>query len=125
MATLFSCTFRAFTPQLIRHGWAWGAWTVQDPIAVESLTDLTELPRLLRSYSRAVAPMIRLTVGDRFNVTAFGTRSGRAYGRDQWIWDPELLIFRAHGQPFVPGMKEARQIQIQRATPLLPVDTAV
>lgn len=100
----FSITFRAFVPVTIRYGWAWEPWTGQDPVGTERLADLSELPRLLRTYGRALSVHIRPEVGNCFNVTAYGAKSNRVYGRDQWLWDTEFRVFRAHGWPWVPDV---------------------
>lgn len=103
--TSFSVAFRLFVPASFRNGWHWSPWKVQDPVAVESLESMDELPRLLRSYARAAAPMVSMPAGDRFQVTAYGATSGHAFGRDVWIWDPEIRLFRASGDPLVPGVQ--------------------
>ncbi|MCI3271056.1 hypothetical protein [Streptomyces cylindrosporus] len=64
---------------------------------------MNELPRVLRSYSFTVATMLRpADVGERFNVTVFGSSSGRVYGRDQWAWDAIAGRYQPHGTPWVP-----------------------
>ncbi|MFE4719137.1 hypothetical protein ACFRLW_22355 [Streptomyces sp. NPDC056728] len=92
------------------------------PPAVEALQDLAELPRVLRSYGKAVSQIIRPRNGDRFNVTAFEATTGQAQGRDQWVWDTEFRVFRPDGTPWVPGLMRDRLLTVQR-TPaqLVPV----
>lgn len=75
---------------------------------------MTEVPRILRTYGRAVALILRRPDGDRFNVTAFGTKSGSAYGRDEWIWDPQCKAFRPHGDPLVPRLHRYRLMALQK-----------
>lgn len=111
-----------FVPVTITHGWAWGRAEEQFPATEEGLEDLAELPRVLRSYGRAVSRVIKTQVADRFNVTAFGARTGKAYGRDQWQWDPEIRLFRAHGEPWVPLLGRTQLLAIQsRPASLQPV----
>ncbi|WP_159391148.1 hypothetical protein [Streptomyces viridochromogenes] len=96
-------TLRAFIPCVTSYGWTWGEWRGETPLAVEVLAELAELPRVLRSYSTTVATMLRMAdSGDRFNITAYGTRSGRVYGRDQWLFDAVYGTYRPHGDPWVP-----------------------
>jgi hypothetical protein len=104
-----------FVPMPIAHGWAWGAASEElFPPAEETLQDLAELPRALRSYGKAVAQIIRPRNGDRFNVTAFNTTTGQAEGRDQWVWDTEFRAFRPEGTPLVPGLLRSRLLTVQR-----------
>lgn len=119
---LFSISLRVFTPLAIPNGWAWTPWAGPDPAAVESLEDLTELPRLLRSYGGATAQVLRFKDADHFQVTAFGARSGSVYGRDEWLWDAHCHAYRPHGEPWVPRMTRARLLTVQAApTGLLPI----
>jgi hypothetical protein len=104
-----------FVPVPIAHGWAWGAASEEMfPPAEEALQDLAELPRVLRSYGKAVAQVIRPRNGDRFNVTAFHTTSGQPEGRDQWVWDADFRVFRPHGTPWVPRLMRDRLLTVQR-----------
>jgi hypothetical protein len=112
-----------FVPVPITHGWAWGAASEEMfPPAEEVLQDLAELPRVLRSYGKAVAQIIRPRNGDRFNVTAFDSTTGQAQGRDCWVWDSEFRVFRPDGTPWVPCLTRDRLLTVQR-TPvqLVPV----
>lgn len=112
-----------FVPVPIAHGWAWGAASEEMfPPSVEALQDLAELPRVLRSYGKAVAQIIRPRHGDRFNVTAFEATTGQAEGRDQWVWDADFRVFRPDGTPLVPRLMRDRLLTVQR-TPvkLVPV----
>jgi hypothetical protein len=104
-----------FVPVPIPHGWAWGAASEEMfPPAQEALEDLAELPRVLRSYSKAVAQIIRPRNGDRFNVTAFESTTGQPQGRDQWVWDSDFHVFRPHGTPWVPGLMRDRLLTVHR-----------
>jgi hypothetical protein len=115
-----------FVPVTITHGWAWGRADSQFPTSEEPIEDLAELPRLLRSYGRAVSRVIKTRDGDRFNVTAFGGHTGKAYGRDQWQWDSEIRLFRPHGDPWVPLLGRARLLTVQaRPASLQPVPAPV
>ncbi|QDH92145.1 hypothetical protein PP629_gp40 [Streptomyces phage Dubu] len=111
-----------FVPVPIATGWAWGKCEDQFPAVEEALADMAELPRLLRSYGRAVSQVIRPKLGGRFNVTAFDVVTGSAIGRDQWAWDAEFKVFRAHGEPWAPLMKRARLMVVQ-TTPLALIPT--
>lgn len=111
-----SVAFRLFVPASFKHGWYWTPWSIQDPVATEELTSLEELPRVLRSTARAAAPLVSMPAGDRFQVTAYGAKSGRPYGRDVWIWDPEVRLFRAHGSPLVVGVTELSRTRVGPAT---------
>lgn len=102
MHDVFTLNIRVFVPAPIPNGWAWAPWADQDPVGREELTSLAQLPRVLRTFARAVSLMILPRDADRFNVTAFGATSGAVYGRDQWFWDPEFRVFRPHGEPFAP-----------------------
>lgn len=104
----FAVTLRAFIPAPISNGWAWAPWTCQDPAGEEVAQDITELPHIIRTYARAVSVMIGVREASRFNVTAYGARSGRAYGRDQWLYDPHCRVFRPHGDPWVPLLDQIK-----------------
>lgn len=105
---LLSISLHVLIPLAIPNGWTWGPWAHTDPAGIERLTDLAELPRLLRSYARAAAEVLRFKDADSFNVTAFGARSGTVLGRDQWAWDAEFRVYRAHGEPWVPALVTER-----------------
>jgi len=111
-----------FIPAPIRHGWAWSPWAHQDPAGQETAQDITELPRIIRSYARAVSLLIRVSEASRFNVTAYGARSGRVYGRDQWLYDQHCRVFRPHGDPWVPILDQIKSVANSqpRIVPLLP-----
>lgn len=102
------CALHAFVPVATSFGWVWGHWG-DDPLAEETL-NVSELPRVLRSYAATVATLLRgEAAGDRFNVTAYGSNSGLVYGRDQWAWDARNGAYAAHGDPWVPRTEEAAQ----------------
>lgn len=103
-------TLRAFVPVPTSYGWAWGPWRGDDPLARECVKSPAELPLLLRSYGSMISTLIRFAdSGDRFNVTVYGSVSGLAYGRDQWVWHPLMGRYIAHGEPWVPRMEEAQR----------------
>lgn len=106
-------SLHVFVPTAIRHGWAWAAWAYADPAAIERLTDLAELPLLLRTYAVAASRVLRFKDAERFNVTAFGGRSGAVLGRDQWLWNVDLSAYRAHGEPWVPLLSKDRLVVTQ------------
>lgn len=108
-------TLSVFVPVPIATGWAWGKCEEQFPDVEEALTDMAELPRVLRSYGRAVAQVVKPKLGGFFNVTAFDVVTRTAIGRDQWAWDPEFRVFRPHGEPWVPLMARARLLVVQTA----------
>lgn len=117
--SMLCIAIRAFVPVTTSFGWVWGAWK-EEPLAEERLDTVLELPRVLRSYATTVATLLRgEAAGDRFNVTAFGSTSGLAYGRDQWLWEPRMGYYSPHGDPWVPRTKEARQDVPQRASVIL------
>lgn len=117
MSNTLSVTLRAFIRADVSFGWAWELWQGDNPLAIEHLDSLSELSRVLRTYAMMVGAILRLKdAGDRFNVTAYGTNSGRAYGRDQWVWDTHCGLYRPHDEPWVPNTTEARQDVSQRAS---------
>lgn len=115
-------TLSVFVPVPIATGWAWGKCEDDAfPDVEEELEDLAELPRVLRSYGRAVARVIRPKLGAKFNVTAFDA-AGAACGRDQWAWDAEIKAFRPHGEPMVPTLARTRLLVVRRtAVKLVPL----
>ncbi|MFE9381742.1 hypothetical protein ACFYMO_00675 [Streptomyces sp. NPDC007025] len=106
-------SLRVFVPASIPNGWAWGPWTHPDPAGIERLAELAELPRVLRSYAKAAAVLLRRKDADRFNVTAFGGRSGAVLGRDLWLWSTDADAYRAFEEPWVPGLSEDRLVTSQ------------
>ncbi|WP_223772975.1 hypothetical protein [Streptomyces sp. 135] len=103
-----------FVPVPIVNGWTWGRCEEQFPDAQERIADMAELPRVLRSYGRAVARIVKPVLGFSFNVTAFDSLSGAACGRDQWVWDSEFRVYRPDGDPLVPQMTRARLLVVRR-----------
>lgn len=112
-APVFFVSLRVFVPKSISNGWAWTAWTNTDPAGIERLRELEELPRLIRSYARATAEVLRFKDAERFNVTAFGGRSGAVLGQDVWTWNVELGAYRPHGEVWVPGLATSRLVVTQ------------
>lgn len=101
--SVLSLIIRAFVPVATSFGWAWGPWNGADPLGQEELAEVDELPLILQSYASMTSLALRnQDHADLFNVTAFGAVSGLVYGRDQWLWVPDLRKYQEHGEPWVP-----------------------
>lgn len=98
-----------YIPVPIPNGWAWGRASVRFPATQERISDLAELPRVVRTYGRAVALTLREKEARQFNVTAYDSMTGAVLGRDQWLWCSDTWCFQPHGIPWVPLLPDDTQ----------------
>lgn len=90
------------------NGWAWVP-AARFGVVPEYVYSSAELCSAMRGYGRTVASMLMSSGTDGFTVTGRLVLQGNVVGRDQWNWDPELRMFRPHGEPWSVWRDETQE----------------
>jgi hypothetical protein len=90
------------------NGWAWVPAARFGAVS-EYVYSSAELCSAMRGYGRTVASMLMSSGTDGFTVTGRLVLQGNVVGRDQWNWDPELRMFRPHGEPWSVWRDETQE----------------